>query len=76
MSSARQAEVAAAIARLRQQAAAVGYAVHQDASGSWRWTKWTLTRHGWSGIAASPWATEDAAWGDAIVAHASELMEP
>lgn len=80
-----QATAAAAIARLRQQAHEFGYRVHggvdnelaRDVGLAGRWW-WTLVRPGWSGAECSPtdWATEDEAWNDAIVAHASELMEP
>lgn len=78
-----QATAAAAIARLRQQAKEYGFEVHfgepdndePELVGRW-W--WTLLRPGWGMPDASEgdWATEDEAWGDAIVAHASELMEP
>lgn len=61
-------------------AAAFGYEVHQgteaDGALAGRWW-WTLSQDGWSGIECGPdFATEDEAWDDAVVAHASELMEP
>lgn len=65
-------------ATLIAEAKAFGFQAHQDencpAARPWCWT---LMRDGWrhAEVSADCFATEAEAWGDAIVAHANELME-
>lgn len=60
---------------MQAQAYAFGFRVHESPEGGWYWT---LTQDAWSGIEVGEGdhPTEAAAWDAAIIAHASELMEP